>query len=402
MKKRHLEIDTSSKTVGRAIHKPRLLFLIAVSCSLVLFVGCQNEQKASIDATTPLEVETDIELDADIDVEVDTDVEAEKEIETETELEVVSPSDVEEGNDEATILFSQLSKFQFVFASGAGAWQTLLNINEDGTFQGYYSDSDMGDIGEGYPNGIIYSSTFEGKFTTPKRVNDYTYSMSIESIKLEKEVKSEEIIDGIKYIYSEPYGINDAKEIYIYTRQAPIKELPEGFRSWVGYLNLDNVKEEYLPFYGLYNIEAENGFSSYLIDEIKEENTELDITAEISEIEKQYEELNHKLKNDDLNQLEMNLLAKDIYVLWDDEINKIWGYLKETLDKEAMDQLTIEQREWIVEKENEIEEAGSVYEGGSIQPMIEFLKGAELTRDRVYELMELLNKFKSEGYHIDR
>ncbi len=139
-----------------------------------------------------------------------------------------------------------------------------------------------------------------------------------------------------------------------------------------------------------------------MIDEIKEENTELDITAEISEIEKQYEELNHKLKNDDLNQLEMNLLAKDIYVLWDDEINKIWGYLKETLDKEAMDQLTIEQREWIVEKENEIEEAGSVYEGGSIQPMIEFLKGAELTRDRVYELMELLNKFKSEGYHIDR
>ena len=154
----------------------------------------------------------------------------------------VPPSVEESSSEESTLLFSELSKYQFVFSSGAGAWQTMLNINEDGTFNGYYSDSDMGDIGEDHPNGVNYSSTFEGKFTTPKKVNDYTYSISIESMKLEKEAGTEEIIDGIKYIYTEPYGLDGAKEIYIYTPQAPIKELPEGFRSWVGYMDLSDLK----------------------------------------------------------------------------------------------------------------------------------------------------------------
>lgn len=169
-------------------------------------------------------------------------------------------------------LFSELSKYQFVFASGVGAWQTLLNINGDGTFRGYYSDSDMGTVGEGYPYGVNYSSTFEGKFTTPMKVNDYTYSMTIEYINYEKEVGSEEIIDGIKYIYTKPYGLNDAKEIYIYTPQAPLKELPEGFRSWVGFGDLSDVKDEYLQFYGLYNEETESGFSSYKLDYIEDDS----------------------------------------------------------------------------------------------------------------------------------
>ena len=387
MKKKHLKINTSRKIIGGGNHKQKLLYLVAVSSTLVLLAGCRYEKKPSTDNSI---IESNQAVDSQTRENDITD--ATTPLEAETDIAVVSPSVVEDGNEESTILFSELSKYQFVFASGVGAWQTILNINEDGTFKGYYSDADMGDTGEGYPYGINYSSTFEGKFTTPKRLNDYTYSISIEFMKLEKEVKSEEIIDGIKYVYSEPYGLNDAKEIHIYTIQAPIKELPEGFISWVGYSDLSNVKAEYLPFYGLYNVETESGFSSYLIYEIKEENTELDLTAEVGEIEKQYEEMKHQLKNDDLNQSDMNFLAKDIYVLWDDEINKIWGYLKDMLNKETMDQLTTEQREWITKKENEIKEAGSLYEGGSIQPMIEFLKGAELTRDRVYELLEVLNK----------
>lgn len=100
--------------------------------------------------------------------------------------------------------------------------------------------------------------------------------------------------------------------------------------------------------------------------------------------------MNQKQENEDLNQLERNTLAKDSYVLWDDEINKIWSYLKDTLDKETMEQLTTEQREWITKKENEMKESGAIYEGGSIQSMLEYLKGAELTRDRVYQLMEFV------------
>jgi len=382
MKKKYLEFNTYIKKLEKCIHKRKLLLLVAVSSTVVLFTGCQSEHKTSNNANTENNQVIDSKTTDNDSTDAITPMES--------NIAEVNPSVVENSSGESTIQFPELSKYRFVFSSGAGAWQTILNINEDGTFKGYYSDSDMGDTGEGYPNGINYSSTFEGKFTTPKRVNDYTYFISIEFIKLEKEVGSEEIIDGIKYIYSEPYGLDDAKEIYIYTTQAPLKELPEGFRSWVGYMDLSDVKDEYLPFYGLYNVETESGFSSYVKDEIEEEDTESDIIVEVEEIKKQSEKMNNRLINEDLNQSEINLLAKEIYVLWDDEINKVWGYLKDTLDKDAMDKLTSVQKEWITKKENEIKKAGSEYEGGSIRPMIEYLKGTELTRDRVYELIELL------------
>lgn len=165
--------------------------------------------------------------------------------------------------------FSALSKYEFVFLSGAGAWQTVLYINDDGTFIGSYTDADMGDTGIHYPAGTVYSSAFKGKFTTPIKVNDYTYSMEIEHINLEKEMDTVEIINGTRYIYTEPYGLENAKEIYIYTPHAPIKDLPEAFREWVGYPDLNDLTEEYLPFYGLYNVESEYGFSG---KEIKADN----------------------------------------------------------------------------------------------------------------------------------
>lgn len=43
---------------------------------------------------------------------------------------------------------------------------------------------------------------------------------------------------------------------------APIAELPEGFRSWVGYYNLHDITDTGLPYYGLYNETQECGFSS--------------------------------------------------------------------------------------------------------------------------------------------
>ena len=250
--KKHLEVNKKIKTLEKSMHKGKLL-LVALCSTVVLITGCQSGQ-------------TNTENKQAIESKKTENDSADVITPEESNIAVVTPNVEKDSSGESTLQISELSKYQFVFSSGAGAWQTMLNINEDGTFKGEYSDSDMGDTGEGYPDGIVYSSTFEGKFTAPKKVNDYTYSMSIESINLEKEVGTEEIVDGIKYIYSEPYGLDGAKEIYIYTPQAPLKELPEGFRSWVGYMDLSDVKDEFLPFYGLYNIEAESGFSSYEID----------------------------------------------------------------------------------------------------------------------------------------
>lgn len=239
-------------TPEKYTHKRKALLLAVVSIALLLLTGCNSERVTLNNTNTEGKQGIDSETIEDPGTDAMTPLEPET-IE-------VTPSVTENSSRTTSLLFSELLKYQFEFSSGVGAWQTTLTINEDGTFQGYFSDSDMGDTGEGYPNGIVYSSTFEGKFTTPVRMNDYTYSMTIEYINLEEEAGSEEIVDGIKFIYWEPYGLEDAKEIYIYTPKAPIKELPEGFMSWVKYQVND---AEYLPFYGLYNVETENGFSSY-------------------------------------------------------------------------------------------------------------------------------------------
>lgn len=234
-------------------------FLLATLCSTaVLFAGCQSEETSKENNQT---VEND---DSSTTTQEESNEKAKSNEKVESNEEV-APKEEENNIEQSTPLFSEMSKYEFIFSSGVGAWQTGLSINEDGTFEGVYSDANAGEIGEGYPNGTIYTSSFKGKFTLPKQVNDYTYSTTIESIELEKEVGAEEIIDEVKYIYSEPYGMDGAKEFYIYTPEAPINELPEGFKSWVIY-NIDENQDN-LSFYGLYNVETESGFYSYKVEE---------------------------------------------------------------------------------------------------------------------------------------
>ncbi|WP_312636878.1 hypothetical protein [Oscillibacter sp.] len=172
-----------------------------------------------------------------------------------------SSSETKPDAQTAEFSFSDISELEFWFGSGAGAWRTVLYVADDGSFEGLYTDSDMGSADTDYPNGTCYSSEFTGTFTTPEKVDEYTYSVEIQDLTLSKEPGTEEIRDGIKYLYSEPYGLDDAKELLFYLSGAPVKDLPEGYLSWArGY---GDTIEETLPFYGLYNVGGDQGFSSH-------------------------------------------------------------------------------------------------------------------------------------------
>ena len=49
---------------------------------------------------------------------------------------------------------------ELVFSSGAGAWGTVLELAPDGAFTGSFHDTNMGETGEGYPNGTVYLCSF--------------------------------------------------------------------------------------------------------------------------------------------------------------------------------------------------------------------------------------------------
>ena len=111
----------------------------------------------------------------------------------------------------------------------------------------------------------------------------------------------------------------------------------------------------------------------------------------LADAEKEAAALEKKLAEDaSLSQADMNELSNEIYVVWDDVLNELWGILKDTQDEDTMNDLLKEQREWIDMKETEAQKAGEEFAGGSMQALVVNQKAAELTRERVYELADYL------------
>ena len=78
--------------------------------------------------------------------------------------------------------YKEIEEIPFEFSSGVGAWQTGININADGTFNGAFYDANMGENSEEYKNGTIYECVFKGQLSEPVKVDDTTWKATVESI----------------------------------------------------------------------------------------------------------------------------------------------------------------------------------------------------------------------------
>lgn len=350
----------------------KFLYLLIIC---ILLSGCSNEN-----------------VNADTDVLTNDSGEVNKTSETE-EIAETNNEDSEEVGEalKEDFCFAELKNQNFSFLSGAGGWNTEMTIAEDGTFSGTYHDSEMGSYTEDYPNGTYYYCSFHGKFTEPVQKEEYIYSTTIESISYDHPAGTEEIKDGVRYIYSDAYGLDNPKEILIYLPGMTIEDLPEGYLSWVR----TNWRMDYeftlnnttLPFYGLYNVIEEQGFSSYdIIDALKQS---------LAYREKTVADLEDSIMNDPyLTQPDLNEKSQQIYEIWDLTLNEIWGILKRNLNADEMSVLTKEQLEWIAMKEAGMKEVGAEFEGGSMYGMVVNQVGAELTKERVYELLKVVDEVR--------
>ena len=155
------------------------------------------------------------------------------------------------------------TEINFVFASGAGGWSTDMTIDEDGNFKGVYHDSNMGETGDGYPNGTMYYSSFSGKFKNITKIDDNTYKMEMDYYNTDQTPDTEEIYDDILYIYTNPYGIEGGKVFYLYLPDKPIYELNNEFLSWsLGILG-DKSNDVTLGCYAIHNESTGQGFFEY-------------------------------------------------------------------------------------------------------------------------------------------
>ena len=109
------------------------------------------------------------------------------------------------------------------------------------------------------------------------------------------------------------------------------------------------------------------------------------IAMEISAAGEREKEVEKK-QEEATTQPEMNATAEEMYQLWDDTLNIVWRLLEENLDEADMEALREEEQEWIASKDAAVQAAGLENGGGSIQPLVEAMEAAELTKARVYEL----------------
>ena len=87
--------------------------------------------------------------------------------------------------------------------------------------------------------------------------------MKLDECNTANTVGTEEIIDEIRYVYSEPYGISGGDTFYLYLPGKPVSELSDDFIGWAYGVIGDISNDSTLKSYGLYNEETGDGFFVY-------------------------------------------------------------------------------------------------------------------------------------------
>ena len=157
------------------------------------------------------------------------------------------------------IFDESLFPMDFYFSSGVAAWGTELILSSDFSFSGSVSDFNMGDSGEGYPDGTCYVSTFRGKFQILSQIDEYSYFLELISLETELADGTTWIDNGVRYIACEAYGLEGTQYV-LYLPETPMEQLPEALTSWLPYW--DDVPET-LSRYAIWNLTYETPFFTY-------------------------------------------------------------------------------------------------------------------------------------------
>ena len=158
--------------------------------------------------------------------------------------------------------FAQFDGMTWSFCSGAGAWSTDLTIQPDGSFIGDYHDSDMGDTGDNYPNGTIYICSFSGRFSVAGQPEDNAWLIRVEELAVDEPAEKETIDDGLRFIYTEPYGICEGDEMTLYAPGTPISGFTEDMLFWSHVLEQEDTLYE-LESWFLWSETNNSGFVAF-------------------------------------------------------------------------------------------------------------------------------------------
>jgi len=279
------------------------------------------------------------------------------------------------------LTFADLSKLQFEFSSGAGAWAELFTIERDGYFTGNYYDADMGDTGEGYEDGTYHVSSYSGHFSNLTKVDDTTYEMTLTDITYEDTPGTVMIWDNQRTFYTDSWGLMNADTLTIYLPGTPLEKLTEDVVSWISLVNESDTE---LTMTVIENKVYGHGIYSY--DRLAALE---DAQMTYNTYKESYDYYSDKLSNANTT-LEMVEYTATMYEYSDDCLNYIWNLIRYNVEEAKYQEILKEQREWIQEKEKAAQESADVYTNGSFATVDYNAVMADMTIKRCAQLVEYL------------
>lgn len=279
------------------------------------------------------------------------------------------------------LTFADLSKLQFEFSSGAGAWAEQFTIEKDGYFTGSFYDADMGDTGEDYEEGTYHVSSYSGHFTDLTKINEYTYEMTLADITYEDTPGTVMIWENQRTLYTDSWGLMNADTLTIYLPGTPLDQLTEDVVNWI---SLVNESETELTMTVIENKVYGHGIYSY--DRLAPYE---DAQMTYDTYKESYDYYSNKLSNANTT-LEMVEYTATMYEYSDDCLNYIWNLIRYNVEETKYQEILKEQREWIQEKEKAAQESADVYTNGSFATVDYNAVMADMTIKRCEELLAYL------------
>lgn len=135
---------------------------------------------------------------------------------------------------DADFSYAELEGYEFWLSDGTYGWATSLHIGADGNFAGTYHHSREGETDENeYPYGSLDWCEFEGKLSDPAKVNAFAYMLQIEELTYADKPDTEEVIDGVRYCYAEPCGLQGVSQLCLYLPGMQVSEISDTALSWL-------------------------------------------------------------------------------------------------------------------------------------------------------------------------
>lgn len=354
----------------------RKLLNIVLAVSLVVsIVGCGMETTSEVQPEKHMETARAENNFNEVEREAEDQEGEFVKAETETHIGVSEES--------LDFSFADMAGRSYAFASGAGGWSEDFTIEKDGFFTGYYHDSDMGDAGEDYEDGTVYSSTYTGYFTNLTKVNAYTYTMELADISYKDEVGSTRLCDNIRYIYTDSYCLGDTDIFTVYLPGTPVSELPEEICMW---LSAHTQLGERLDMIAIVDEKNMYGIASYDRPEPLE-----DACMMYDNCKAAYDSYGEKASKAN-STVEMVEYSSAMYEISDECLNYIWNLIRYNTEETRYHEILEEQRAWISQKETRGEEVKEEYQMGTLGSVIYNDELASLTMERCQKLIEYLEE----------